>query len=239
MTEEEIMRENGKGENELGYFKCIVGHEGVGSRIKVEVQWNDESTTKQKLCYLKGEIPYELAEYARTQGLLDSPGWAWAKQYLRYAEAVGIKGHRCKGKTIQVEVMYDDGYSQWEAAKDIDVDILAQYAADANLDLEDNKEWKWLNHLIKQAKKEWFTTVQKCLGDIKNMAEYNRFIEALYRAHKKRNNINNEDAIQLGRAYKHGLDIGKHGGRVKLAAALRDDIVSKTSTYADKFLEIE
>jgi len=238
MTKEEIMRQNGNGENELAMVKRIIGHKGTGRRVVVKVQWSDDSKTEKKLSYLRGEISHELAEYALRKSLLDEPGWAWAKQYVRDAEAVGIKGHRHEGKSIQVEVMYDDGYSQWETAKDIDVEILASYAAEADLDLED-KEWKWLSHLIKQAKKEWFTTVQKCLGDIKNMAEYSRFIEALYRAHKKRNNINNEDAIQLGRAYKYGLDIGKHGGRVRLAAALRDDIVSKTSTYADKFLEIE
>ena len=68
---------------------------------------------------------------------------------------------------------------------------------------------------------------QERVGDVRHVSEHSRFVEALHRAHKKRGDIRNEDSIAFGRAFKRALDIGKHGGRVPLPSALRNEVAPK------------
>ena len=99
-----------------------------------------------------------------------------------------------------------------------------------------DRRWKWLDNLIKKAKKAWFVAAQERASDAKHAANLSRFVEALHRAHQKRADITEESAIRYGKAFKRALDIGKHGGRVELPQALRAEIARATKGACDKFL---
>ena len=137
---------------------------------------------------------------------------------------------------IKLLVLYDgDAKPTWVDAKTLDVEILAEYAEEKKIRLT-SKPWKWLHKRIETARKNWFARVQEQLCNVKYLSECNRFIEQLHKSFKQRSDINDEDSIAFGQAYKKALDIGKHGVRVPLPPALRREIKAKSFAF-DKFIK--
>jgi RNA dependent RNA polymerase len=69
----------------------------------------------------------------------------------------------------------------------------------------------------------WLEQGQQLMGDTESMATMNNLIGTLYKLWEvasERDNGRSVDAVALGRAYKHALDLGKHGGQVYLPARL-------------------
>ena len=216
----------------------VVGHRGKGRNAEVEVLWRGGKRSWQAFDLMKEEAPDAIAEYALQKNLLDQRGWKWTKDYIRDAEIIKIRSHRCHGNTVKVEVLYDgDTTPTWTNAKSIDVDILATYVEENGISLSD-RHWKWLDKSIKKAKRSWFSAAQERVSDVRHMAEHSRLVESLHRAHKKRGDITSESAVHFGRAFKKALDVGKHGGRVPLPRALRVEVApGKKAAYYDKFLK--
>mmetsp|Transcript_63294 Transcript_63294/g.74096 ORF Transcript_63294/g.74096 Transcript_63294/m.74096 type:complete len:445 (+) Transcript_63294:2-1336(+) len=214
----------------------ICSHRGKGKSIEIEILWGNEVKSWKKMHQIKNEMPNEVAEYARKKNLLCQKGWEWANTYVRNSEIVEIRDHRKESSLVEVEVLYDDGDLVWEPAKDIDVDILALYVQLKNINLN-KKDWMWLKSAICEAKRNWFGVVQDHVCNVEYLSEHSKFVKKLCGKFKKRGDITNKDSIKFGRAYKHALEIIKHGGRVSLPQHLRDEVVSSTSTYADKFLK--
>ena len=232
MSREEIMRDKQTVEE-------ILAHRGKGRAAELNVRWGDGTKAWQSLAVLKDEVPDIVAQYALEAGLLDMQGWAWARDYIHDAEIVEVCSHRFLKNGIEVEVLYD-GFkeAEWIDARSVDVDIMARYVGENDISLRSSR-WQWLDKLIENAKDNWFASTQDYLADVKHMAEHDRLVKKLHTLHKNRGDINDADAKALGRAYKRALDVGKHGGRVPLPRHLRDEVSSKTSCYANKFIKVE
>lgn len=217
----------------------IIGHRGKGRKAEVEVQWEGGKRSWQSFSLMRKEVPGHLADYARKNNLLGAKGWCWCKDYIEETEIVSVNSHRTYRGVLQVEVYYDGQTStEWLNAVDVDTNILVAYIKENNLSLS-SKKWKWLEKDIKQAKKHWFNAVQERLSDIQHMVQHTRFIEALHRAFKKRQDPNNNESKSFGRAFKRAIDMGKHGGRIPLNPSLRSEIVGSKKAYANKFLKDE
>ena len=136
-------------------------------------------------------------------------------------------------------MLYDsEEKTEWVTAKDIDVDIMANYVEENGISLE-AEEWKWLGSRIKKEQNSWFNLVQEQLVDVRQMAEYDRLVKRLHTLHKKRDDIFDSDSVKFGRAFKEGLDIGKHGGRISLPGRLHGEVSAKLSSYAHNFIKLE
>lgn len=237
-TDDELSTREEDGSSRLE-VEQIIGHKCIHGHIEVQCSWSNEVVDYQRLSILKNEIPEMLAEYAREKNILNEKGWAWARNKQRESPAVKIMQHRVIGDNVEVKVMYDDGVPNWEPINSFEIDdigIIVEYISEKEISL--TKEWTWLKKSKKKAESNWLHIVQEHLCDIRHMSNNSRFIEALHRAWKNRwADSQSLDSVTLGRAYKLALDLGKHGGRVSLSPSLRDEVVGKTSAYANNFLQ--
>jgi hypothetical protein len=175
------------------------------------------------LKFEKKEIPVMLAKYAKAKNLLQEKDWAWANKYIKDVGVVKIVGHRkCKGKSIQVEVLWTDKTETWEEITEMKEsghsDALVSYARENQLLRTGG--WKWVT-------KDWFDTAQTTLVDALRLLEISQLTKALSKAHTDRGDINESDSMVLGLAYKDSLNICKHGGKVTLPFHLRNKIKNK------------
>mmetsp|Transcript_5833 Transcript_5833/g.7167 ORF Transcript_5833/g.7167 Transcript_5833/m.7167 type:complete len:1037 (-) Transcript_5833:125-3235(-) len=219
-----------------GLVKNIINHRRKEHGWQVEILWDNGVNEWQAVdTYLKKELPDLLTEYAINHGLQNERGWNWVNKHIQYAEVSKIIGHCYRGKSMELEELYDDGtidqvlmsrarlvYDQREK------DILFEYAQDKNL--LNTQGFLWLKKNSKQKAENWFENVQNSMGDLNRLNDYNKLTTQLHTALKNiRNsrNIGNDDIVELGRSYKQSLDIQKHGGKVKIPLHLRNEIKEK------------
>jgi len=75
----------------------------------------------------------------------------------------------------------------------------------------------------------WLQDGQDVMRNVKVMYEHHALIGKLYNCMQKAKT--SEDALCFGRAYKEAIDIGKHGGSVKLPARLREALSERFHPY--------
>ena len=230
LTYDELMKDR-------SVVKGILSHRGKGGFTEVQVLYENGKKIWQRLIDIKTEIPELLAEYAWEHNLSDKLGWKWVGDMERTADIICIVDHRVEhGKTVEFKVKFDDGdETMWVDRDLVELAMVVNYAKEKNISPQ-TRGWKWLEQSISQAKKNWFTTVQDRVADVQLMSQQRRLMEKLYRAHRKRNDVTDEDSKTFGRAFKKSLDILKHGGRIPLPAFLRPEIAPKKSDYTDKFM---
>ena len=65
------------------YEKCLEYRKCLGGQYEVQFLWNIRKTTYKPMKTLKQDDKITLAEYTKYRGLVDSPGWKWARRFTK------------------------------------------------------------------------------------------------------------------------------------------------------------
>ena len=63
--------------------KSIQDHQMDGSKVTVQVEWDNGAHTWEPIQLIKKEDPIKLAMYAKEKGLIYKPGWRWARKIVK------------------------------------------------------------------------------------------------------------------------------------------------------------
>lgn len=100
-------------------FRDIVAHEGPlsphdknykGSKYNVLVNWETGESTYEPLDVIRADDPVTCANYAKQQGLLDTPGWKQFKQLVSRESTLQRLVHQARQRTTQHGPVYKFGY---------------------------------------------------------------------------------------------------------------------------------
>ena len=202
-------------------------HRGIGMKAQVLIEWELAGSTKWEPVnrYRNDEANAQIiADYALSQGLLETRGWEWTQSYIRPLELVTIHEHGTQGGSLQVLVTWDNGDEEWESVLELSQnevydnrEKLARYAQENNLLRK--KGWAWAEKHLKERSGKWLEPVQRYMADMDRLMEQSRLTEALHGAYRKSldsGEASEQDTDALGRAFKQSIDITKHGGMVDL-----------------------
>jgi len=209
------------------FISKVVGHRVKGKQkkyyatVEFNCVWENGANTwnsAEDLHKRHSGAPQELVEYVQKKDLLQS-GYLrknickWIKEGCGDAVLLKITNHRTVDGNIEVCCLYDDGTEDWEPMKEVKEDgklILGAYAKEKHLFRQPG--WK-------QANEYWFQEVHDVLCKQMRANEIDQLVTRVYANFEKAFDDlgpNHPETIIWGRAYKHSLEIEKHGGRITL-----------------------
>ena len=148
-------QEDGEDSDEILWkFEEIIGHQGPlregdegykGSSYNVMMSWNGGARTYKPLDIIAADNPAVCAEYAKRNGLLDTPGWKRFRRIARRPKVLERAINQAKRKSYRTTPVYMFGYrvprtpeealaidkennnTKWQDSMDLELNSLQEY----------------------------------------------------------------------------------------------------------------